>query len=69
MCFLISLVSSQPSYLGIIQAEYRADSAEAEVNRRTMDIKKAKERIITERAMYETLRKEMDTMINEFHSI
>ncbi|KAH8849232.1 Tropomyosin, partial [Schistosoma japonicum] len=53
----------------LFQAEYRADSAEAEVNRRTMDIKKAKERIITERAMYETLRKEMDTMINEFHSI
>ncbi|KAH8849239.1 Tropomyosin, partial [Schistosoma japonicum] len=34
------------------EAEYRADSAEAEVNRRTMDIKKAKERIITERAIF-----------------
>ncbi|CAH8492793.1 unnamed protein product [Schistosoma rodhaini] len=51
------------------EAEFRADTAEAEVNRRLMEIKKAKERIITERTMYETLRKEMDTMINEFHSI
>ncbi|KAF5395089.1 hypothetical protein PHET_07950 [Paragonimus heterotremus] len=51
------------------KAESRAAAAELDVNRRAQEIKRTKDRIITEHSAYEALRQEMNSMINEFHSI
>ncbi|KAF7255537.1 hypothetical protein EG68_09275 [Paragonimus skrjabini miyazakii] len=56
-------------YFHFEKAESRAAAAELDVNRRAQEIKRTKDRIITEHSAYEALRQEMNSMINEFHSI